>query len=224
AELSPGAADRARRLVAAAEAAAQAGQPGRVLAAAVRAERDAGGEPPVLGRIAALRGQVQLRAGLISEAVGTLTAGAELVADTDPRAALEMLFAGSEAAGYAGDMPVVLDLAARARRLATPDAPARLLQAWLTGIADLVSGEVERGAATLRAAADHPDRPDDTRWLTWEAYGATYLGDIDRLIRLFETAARRARAEGGLDDLPVVLHGVSVAETIRSRFPDAEAA
>src|SRR5205823_942153 len=107
--LPPGAADRARRRAAAAGAAAGAGQPGRALAAAVRAERDAGGDPPLLGRIAALRGQIQLRAGLISEAVGTLTAGAELVADTDPRAALEMLFGATEAAGYAGDMPVVRD-------------------------------------------------------------------------------------------------------------------
>src|SRR5437764_24572 len=90
AELSPGAADRARRLVAAAGAAARAGQPGRALAAAVRAERDAGGDPPLLGRIAALRGQIQLRAGLISEAVGTLTAGAEPAAHTDPPAAPAM--------------------------------------------------------------------------------------------------------------------------------------
>ncbi|TMM35992.1 MAG: LuxR family transcriptional regulator [Actinobacteria bacterium] len=223
AELSPGAADRARRLVAAAGAAARAGQPGRALAAAVRAERDAGGDPPLLGRIAALRGQIQLRAGLISEAVGTLTAGAELVADTDPRAALEMLFGATEAAGYAGDMPVVLDLAARARRLNTTDARARLLRDWLTGIADVISGEVERGAAVLRAAADHPARPDLPRWLMWEAYGAMYLGDVDRMIRLFEAAARRARAEGALDDLPLALHGVSVAETIRGHYPDAAA-
>jgi DNA-binding CsgD family transcriptional regulator len=224
AELSPGAADRPRRLVAAAETAAQAGQPARALAAAARAEREAGGDPPLLGRIAALRGQIQLRSGLIGEAVGTLRGGADLVAETDPQAALEMLFAASEAAGYAGDIPLVLDIAARAGRLATPDASARLLRDWLTGIADVVSGEVERGAAVLRAAAERPARPDSPRWLMWEAYGAMYLGDVDRMIRLFESAARRARAEGGLDYLPLVLHGVSVAETIRGHFPDAAAA
>ena len=224
AELSSGAADRARRLVAAGEAAFQSGQPERALAAAARAERDAAGDPAVLGRVAALRGQVQLRGGLLSAAVGTLCDGAALVAGTDQRAALEMLFGATEAAGYAGDIPVVLDIAERARRTAAPTAEARILQDWLTGIADILAGLVDRGAAVLRGAADHPARPDSPRWSMWEAYGAMYLGDVDRMIRLFEASARRARARGGLEDLPLALHGVSVAETIRARYPDAEAA
>jgi hypothetical protein len=49
-------------------------------------------------------------------------------------------------------------------------------------------------------------------------------GDVDRMVRLFEAIARRVRAEGGLDDLPMVLNGVSVAETVWGHFPDAEAA
>jgi DNA-binding CsgD family transcriptional regulator len=224
AELSPGAADRARRLLGAGAAAFPAGQPERALAAAGRAERDAGGDPALLARVATLRGQVQLRAGLLSEAVGTLCDGADLVAGTDGQAALEMLYTATEAAGDAGDAHVVLGIAARARRIDPPTAQARLLHDWLTGVADILSGDVDRGGATLRAAADDPARPDTPRWLMWEAYGAMYLGDVDRMIRLFGTAARRARAEGSLEDLPLVLHGVSVAETIRGRYPDAGAA
>jgi ATP/maltotriose-dependent transcriptional regulator MalT len=44
------------------------------------------------------------------------------------------------------------------------------------------------------------------------------------MVELLEVAARRARATGALDDLPLALHGVSLVETIRGRFPDGETA
>jgi len=216
AELSPDPTDRDRRLVAAGEAALEAGQPERALACAARAGQATG--------VAALRGQVQLRAGLLSEAVGTLCAGADLVSSTDPQAALEMLTSAAEAAGYAGAMPSVIGIAERAARIATPTEPARLLREWLLGVAEVLAGDVERGGARLRATAVDPATLPTSRWLIWASYGAMYLGDIGRMIELLEAAARRARASGALDDLPLALHGVSVVETVRGRFPDAEAA
>src|SRR5262249_52496254 len=152
AELSPDPDDQARRLVAAGEAALAAGQPERALAAATRAT----GNPAVAGRVAALRGPIQLRAGLLSEAVGTLCDGADLVAGTDPVAAVEMLYTAAEAAGYEGAVPIVLRIAERIGRIPAPTQPARLLREWLVGIGEVLSGAVERGGARLRAAAVDP--------------------------------------------------------------------
>jgi DNA-binding CsgD family transcriptional regulator len=224
AELSPGAPDRARRLVAAGEAAFQAGQPERALACAARAERVAPGDRTLLGRTAALRGHLQLRQGQLDAAVGTLCAGAELVADTDPLAALELLFAAAEAAGYAGDVPAVLEIAERARRAAAPTAPARLLRDLLGGIAGVLRGEVDAGIALIRTATEGTAGLTDPRWLMWAGYGASYAADSRGMVELFEASARRARATGGLADLPLALHGIGVMSAIQGRFRAAEAA
>jgi DNA-binding CsgD family transcriptional regulator len=224
AELSPDPGDQARRLVAAGEAAFQAGQPERALACAARAGQVAAGDPAVLGRVAALRGQVQLRAGMLSESVGTLCDGADLVAGTDPGAALEMLYGAAEAAGYAGAMPAVAGVAERARRTAPQTEPSRIVREWLIGIADILSGDVQGGGVRLRDTLADRAGQTSPRWLMWAAYAATYQGDVARSVDLFEAAARRARVIGALDDLPLALHGVSVAETVRGRFPEAGAA
>src|SRR5262249_37239141 len=63
AELSPTAQQRARRLVAAGEAAFQAGQPERALACAGRAAQAGAGDPAILARVAGLRGHLQVRQG-----------------------------------------------------------------------------------------------------------------------------------------------------------------
>ncbi|HEU5392036.1 MAG TPA: hypothetical protein VFV73_39695 [Streptosporangiaceae bacterium] len=80
AELSPDAAAAARRLVEAGQAAVQAGQPERALACAERAEKLAAGATAVPGQAAWLRGRIQLRAGQLGEAIGTLCDGAEVLA------------------------------------------------------------------------------------------------------------------------------------------------
>jgi DNA-binding CsgD family transcriptional regulator len=232
AELSPDRPDRARRRLAAGEAAFAAGQPERALAAATAAERDADGEPVLRAGVAALRGQVHLRGGLLGEAAGTLADGALLIADTVPELAAEMLFRAAEAAGFAGAPATVFALAAQARALPVSTPRGRVLQRWLTATADLLSGELERGTGVLGAASRDLVElfgPQWTvvappGWLMWAGYGAVYLGDVRQMIVLFEAAARRARAAGDLADLPLALHGLSVTHSARGRFAEAEAA
>ena len=232
AELSPDRPDRARRRVAAGEAAFQAGQPERALADAAAGERDADGDPVLRAGVAALRGQIQLRGGRLGEAAGTLADGALLIADTDPELAAEMLFGAAESAGYAGAPATVFALATQARTLPVSMPRGRVLQQWLTATADLLGGELERGTKVLGAASDHLAElfgPQWTilapsSWLMWAGYGVTYLGDLRHMIALFEAAARRARATGGLADLPLALHGLSLTHSVRGRFAEAEAA
>jgi DNA-binding NarL/FixJ family response regulator len=232
AELSPDRPDRARRRVAAGEAALQAGQPERALADAAAGERDADGDPVLRARAAALRGQVLLRGGRLGEAAGTLADGAALIADTDPEVAAEMLFGAAEAAGYAGTPATVFALADQVRTMPVSTPRARVLQHWLSATADVLSGELEQGSRVLRAASEHlaelfgPQWTDmaPPTWLMWAAFGVTHLGDLSHMIVLFEAAARRARAAGGLADLPLTLHGLSLTHSVRGQFAEAEAA
>src|SRR5262249_35201976 len=153
----------------------------------------AAGNAVVRARAAALRGQVQVRGGLLVEAMGTLRSGAALVAGTDPQAALEMLYGAAEAAGYRGGLPGVLEIAEQARGFATPTPSARILREWLLGFADVLSGDVARGGGRLRGVPDEiAGAAASPRWLMWAAYGATYTGDVGRMIELFESAALRA--------------------------------
>jgi ATP/maltotriose-dependent transcriptional regulator MalT len=224
ADLSPDAMVRGRRLVAAGEAALAAGQPEWALECAGRAEQQAAMDQAGSGRVAAVRGYTQLRGGLLSQAVGTLREGAASLAETDPTAALEMLSAASEAAGLAGDVDGILAVADQARTIVTTPSGARPLSDLLSGIADILSGQPERGSATVGAAVDHLTDSRNVRWLIWAVYGAIYQGDMGRAVQLIDAAAHRARASGALDNLPLLLHGVAMAEGIGGRYPDAEAA
>jgi DNA-binding CsgD family transcriptional regulator len=232
AELSPDAAAAARRLVAAGQAAVQAGQPERALACAERAEQLAAGGTAVPGQAAWLRGRIQLRAGQLGEAIGTLCDGAEILAGQDPQAAMEMLLDASEAAEYAGDVPAMVAIAGQAGRVAaSAAAPGAGLPAGiaagaglLAGIADVLTGRTERGSAAIGAALDQIAGTSSAQWLRWAGAGSLYLGDNRRTSQLFRASARRARATGALDFLPLALSGVGTAEQVRGRFADAEVA
>jgi DNA-binding CsgD family transcriptional regulator len=232
AELSPDAVSQASRLVEAGQAAFQAGQPERALACAQRAEHLAAGGTAVPGRAAWLRGRVQLRAGQLGEAIGTLCDGAGILAGQDPQAAMEMLLDASEAAEYAGDAPAMVTIAGQAGRVAaSAAAPGAGLPAGiasgaglLTGIADMLGGQAERGGASIGAALDQIAGTSSPQWLRWAGTGGLYLGDNRRTSRLFRASARLARANGALDFLPLALSGVATAEQVRGRFADAEMA
>ena len=222
AELSPDAMVRGRRWVEAGEAALAAGRPEWALECAGRAEQ--AGDRAVSGRAAAVRGYTQLRAGLLSQAVGTLREGAEFLAESDPTAALEMLAAAFEAAVHAGDMGGVLAVADQARTVAVTPPGARPLYDLLCGIADVLSGQPERGGPTVMAAVDQLAGSGNVRWLVWAVYGAQLQGDMGQAVRLIDVGARQARASGAMDNLPLALHGIAMVETIRGRYTDAEAA
>jgi len=232
AELSPDAVAAAGRLVGAGEAAFQAGQPERALACAQRAERLAVDGTAVPTRAAWLRGRIQLRAGQLSEAIGTLCDGAEIIAGQDPQAAMEMLLDASEAAEYAGDAPAMVAIAGQAGRVAAsvtvPGAglPAGIASGagLLAGIADTLSGQAGRGSAAISAALDQIAGTSSPQWLRWAGTGSLYLGDNRRTSQLFRASARLARASGALDFLPLALSGVGTAEQVRGRFADAEVA
>ena len=224
AELSPDAVSQARRLVDAGQVAFQAGQPERALACAQRAEHLAASNTAVPGRAAGLRGRIQLRWGLLSEAIGTLRDGAELMAGPDPQAAMEMLVDATEAAECAGDGAAMIAIAGQARRVAAQSAATAPGASLLTGMADMISGQTEQGSAAISAALDQVTGTSSTQWLRWAGHASLYQGDNGRSIQLLGAAARLARTTGALDELPAALASVATAEQLRGRFTDAEVA
>lgn len=106
----------ARRLTEAAVAAADAGMPDRAHSLAERAARVAG-DPRSLARLAALRARVAFEQGSVHTAHDILLAGAEHVADSDPRAAGLMLVDAGRNAWQLSDPRRLEEAAVRLRRL-----------------------------------------------------------------------------------------------------------
>lgn len=88
----------------------------------------------------------------------------------------------------------------------------------------MLTGRTERGSAAIGAALDQIAGTSSAQWLRWAGAGSLYLGDNRRTSQLFRDSARRARATGALDFLPLALSGVGTAEQVRGRFADAEVA
>ena len=232
AELSPDAVSQASRLVDAGQAAFQAGQPERALACAQRAEHLAAGGTAVPGRAAWLRGRIQLRAGQLGEAIGTLCDGAGILAGQDPQAAMEMLLDASRqpntpatprpwspSPGRPGGWP---------RPPPRPEPDCRRVSHREPGCSPASrtcsAARPNEVAPAIGAALDQIAGTSSPQWLRWAGTGGLYLGDNRRTSRLFRASARLARATGALDFLPLALSGVATAEQVRGRFADAEMA
>jgi DNA-binding CsgD family transcriptional regulator len=220
AELTSDGPHRARRLVAAAAAAWDAGQ-------ADRAERLAGlAEESALtarlsGRLSLVRGLIQSHRGRPALGLHLLQAAAEQLAVDDAELAMTALTAAVEAAMMIGDFTSMPEMAALATTIVAgrPVAAAGLL----TGLAQLVQGDSAAGTASLRAFADYVDPADGLRELGCRAAAATFLGDEQAALRLYGTAISAARAAGALSSLPWLLEQRALIEATSGQLLVAEA-
>jgi signal transduction histidine kinase len=205
AELSLGRESKGRRLALAAVAAWHAGQPDR--ATALRDRADPLVDDPLLrADIVQLRGQIQLRCGVLLDACDILVAGAEDVAPLDTRKALAMLIEAREAAGWAGDNPRSADTGHRAAALPPSDDPTtRFLADLLVGVGKLYEGEAAAALPLVRDVVARADDFDEPSWVTWAATGAQGLGDEDRASELIQRAIALARESGAVDKLTYAL-------------------
>ena len=81
-------------------------------------------DPLVQGRVDQLRGRVEAGRGMVLSGYEILVAGADRIADLDPRRAAAMLLEATRAASYGGDM----------RRLAEAGRRAELLRLGALGL------------------------------------------------------------------------------------------
>jgi DNA-binding CsgD family transcriptional regulator len=209
------------RLLSAASAAWDAGQPDRARGLITRAMPSAeGGERAGL---LCLRGVIEARCGDMRDAAATLIEGAD--ASDDPSLTLEMLHQAAEAAADTGARARVGAFGARAQAVPAQTRRDEFCKLVLTGFATLFAGEHARARAifddALNLARELDDDPQAQIWAANAASGGSDLGAG----REFATrAVQLARGRGLLSLLPVALEQQGLELLANSNFEQAYAA
>ncbi|WP_181776724.1 helix-turn-helix transcriptional regulator [Amycolatopsis pittospori] len=197
---------RASRLLAAADAAWQAGRPGwaRLLLSRVDAEP---------GAVALLHGEIELRDGDPAVATHELGTAAELL--PDPAAAL--LLAG-EARRLGGDLSGYRGLAR------TVPAGDGLVSAHFSGLASVYAGRHDDAVGPLEYAVHRGMADADVAGAVWAAEAAFARGHAERAHEYSAAAVGRARLGRRHADLPWALIYLSLSAIALDRIPCARAA
>ena len=156
-ELSVGP-ERARRLLAACEAAGHAGHLDRVPAIASAALDTGGGDPAVEAGLRRAAARAALYLGDAAAAVESLTRLADGLADSEPQQAAELDLERIGAYMILGDPPKMLEAAARAKDLG--DETTGLMADLVVGEALIVAGQGDAGDAMLTRCDPFLDRVD----------------------------------------------------------------
>ena len=209
---------RDRRLVAAAAAAWQAGQPGRATALLTRAGPIVG-NPRLAADVAHLRGVMGLRCGALIESCDVLLAGAAEVEQLDPHKALMMLYDAANSGVDAGDYVRVTEATHRAAALPrTANEQDSRLADLLGGVGSLIEGKTAREVPRVLEIVDHADAFDEPRWLSWASIGAGAVGRHQRGRELLRRASALARASGAVDELTQVDVVTAVEGIVSGQF------
>ena len=210
AQLSPGDRPRARRLMAAAEAAWLGGRPERTLD---RARGGAGPlpRPAAAGEIEHLRGQALIRAGDVMEGYGVLVDAAGDVEDVNRAGAIVMLADATDACVYAGRPDAMLEPARRAYELLGDESGERerFFANIALGTAVIYAGEGDEGARRLREAVAILESSDvlsgEPRSLAAAAVAPLWLREKRAGPTLIDRAIDAARSQSALGVLPFAL-------------------
>ena len=173
-----------------------------------------------------LHGRIALRRGPLREGRDLLL---EAAARADPATAAVMLAEATEGSFYAADTAGLLECSERARALAAEDDAGRtsLFAAIADGMAHVVAGAGDRGAASLREAMGILDESDelrtDTRLLVWAAIGLVFLREGSAAHNLVDDAVATARARSAVGVLPHLLTHVAIQDGATDRWVEAQA-
>jgi tetratricopeptide (TPR) repeat protein len=230
AELSPDEGPRARRLLAAAEAALIAGQPVRAGALLEEATPKLG-DPLARAQARRLQGTIRLALGQAGEASSILLEAARAFEPADVRGTREALLEALVAALYVGwsaSQTVLLEIAdaARALPVAGGASAADMLLDGFAGQAAAgytVGVPLFRRAIAMLGAGDL--RPQEgLRWLALGCAAAADLFDDQAQHALAIRLVQVARDQGALTMLPVALVNQSMrAEVVAGRFDASRA-
>ena len=218
ARLTPAQPDRARRLIAAAGAALDAGRPEAASALAEQGQ-PLTTEPGALAEIARVRAWVAMERGAMHRVHELVVAGAGPIAGSDPTAAAAMLRLGAVAGWWAGDAKLVQDAADRMTGLGRsgliPGPGA------LQAMADLLArpaAAVPRLAEVVAAARQVLAQPDQLAVRFYAANMALLIGDFDSARDLMLTTAQACRTQGVIRFLAPLSLGLSYANFCLTRF------
>ncbi|MDQ3866388.1 MAG: LuxR C-terminal-related transcriptional regulator, partial [Actinomycetota bacterium] len=221
--LSPAAADRARRLVEAAEAARLAGQRDRSLAVLATAELPPE-DVPLRVKAARVRGLIEAQSGAPAAAMRIFLDAASAIHPLDRRASLELVTLAQESAGLGGERDEIVEFGAWGKRFEEPETvEEQIMLGLVRGFADLLLGDKHRAAPSLARATDLGAATDDPQLLVWAATAAMFLGEDRRVFELLTRAVSEARTRGAIGALPFALHLLAGVERRLGNMPAAEA-
>lgn len=199
---------RATLLSMAARSAWLAGLEGRAseLIVAARAVAPDGGRAMAMAH---LEGQLALHRGPVMDAHAVLIAAAAGT-EADPALAIELLADATLASLFAGRPSEMLATArqAEAHLPACPTRRARYLAAMAKGMALILGGDAEEGAALVRFGVTLlplDEEPDDPRWTAWTVMGPMWLRDGTAGRATVDRALDTARRRGAVGALPFLL-------------------
>ncbi|NUU18555.1 AAA family ATPase [Cellulomonas humilata] len=218
--LSPDPADRAQRLVSAAESAWRAGLPDAALDQLARAS-ELPRSPALRTRAATLDGTIAARTGSVERARDVfVTAGTR--ADVDPDTAVAMLAEGILACMFAGDVATAEAATARIAALEPRTARARWVGSMATAVADILAGH--GGPDLLRAAMAEVDQYlDDPQLAPWLVILPLYLRESTVGRDVIPTVVPHSRRRSDIGGLPILLFYVARDQATTDRWDDAVA-
>lgn len=228
ARLAPETARQAMLLYAAADAAWLGGLADHAVALLDEAGRVAEATALIV-RIEHLRGHIATRRGPIGEAQRVLLAAADQAAAIEPGRAALILAEALSAAFYAGDAAAMRLAAERAAAIAPAAADVRTAYFVLAaqGMALVMAGKGERGAAAIRAATETLNRSDelhdDLSLLAWAAMASLWLRETSAGRALASEALALARRTSAVGGLPFVLSLVATDDVATDRWAEAQA-
>lgn len=218
--LSPSAAARAHRLAGAAEASWLGGDTARARDLIDRAEREPAAGADRL-RLRYLRGTIELRGGVVTDALAILLPAAAEAAETDPRLSLRMLVVAAEAAFHTSDADATREIDRLMARLpAIGDARDDVLVRLFLSVAPISRGE---RPASLPGDIVRAERLDDPHLLVRAGGVAFAWGDGALARRLRAKGEARARTLGAAGTLAWALWYRANDEMFHGRYARAEA-
>jgi DNA-binding NarL/FixJ family response regulator len=222
ARLSPDEADRARRLLAAADAAHLAGQRERALNNLDEANEHLADDPEIHAASLRLRARIEHAAGRARDAWRHFHRAAELLEDTDPQQAANALAGAALAALIAGDYDDAVRMAAKAYASHGEDNAdvAPPTSRLILGYALWRSGSTAEGFAMLVTAAERaeqaaPDEPEDA---IVAAFMLVLVVEYRLAASILERIIREARTTGALGVLPFALSISAYLDIRRGRW------
>lgn len=222
AEFSRSEADRARRFLAAAEVAVQAGQPDRarqLLASHAALLQNEPSRAPSR----ALLGAIEMRHGSPEAAYHLLLEAAKELATEDPPAALDSLVLAGEAATFLGDPRLTQEVSGLATSLrdtgATVDGSVVDL---LVGLSKLFEGNWSEGSRILAGVIDESVVSAQYDDVLRSGRAAMYLGRLGQARTLYARAVSQARDSSSAGQLAPMLDRLAYIELLLGRLPDAE--
>jgi DNA-binding CsgD family transcriptional regulator len=223
AELSGSDGSRMRRLAAAAQAAWAAGEPDQARALIARVLPLA--PDGLRAELLYLRGVIEARTGDLRGAFAVLVEAAETSESRSFQ--LDALSEAAEAANFAGESALSVDIGARAGVIEPDDELDRFRVSWLTGMAAELAGDHERAEGLVREAIQRGEQLEDPGALVTASLLATMGvtgGNFADGLPASSRAVAIARERGLLSMLPLALWAQANALVGLGRFNLARSA